>query len=117
MADDEDNDLNQDLDEETLDGSEGSDSDELGERVGDDGYDAPDGWSGADRTGTTANEELEGESLDEKLAEERPDTPLEEQPAVPVGARPVSELDASIDEVVDDEAVDVEDPTDLVPEA
>jgi hypothetical protein len=36
---------------------------------------------------------------------------------VPVGARPESELDASIDEVVDDEAADVEDPTDLVPEA
>lgn len=103
MADD-DNDLNQDLDEETLDASEGSDSDELGERVGDDGYDAPDGWSGADRTGTTENEELEGESLDEKLAEERPDTPLEDQPDVPVAARPQSELDESIDEVVDDEA-------------
>lgn len=103
MADD-DNDLNQDLDEETLDASEGSDSDELGELVGDDGYDAPDGWSGADRTGTTADEEREGETLDEKLAEERPDTAVEDNEDRPVGATPLEALDETVDEVVDDEA-------------
>lgn len=107
MADD-DNDLNQDLNEETLDASEGSDSDELGEAVGDDGYDAPDGWSGSDRTGTTENEELEGESLDEKLAEERPDTAVQDNDGRPLGATPLDELDSSVDEVVDDEAATAE---------
>lgn len=103
MADD-DNDLNQDLDQETLDASEGSDSDELGEQVGDDGYDAPDGWSGADRTGTTENEEREGETLDEKVAEERPETAVEGNEDRPVGATPLGALDESVDEIFDDEA-------------
>jgi len=108
MADD-DNDTNQDLNEETLDASASTDSDELGERVGDDGYDAPDDWAGADRSGTTADEERMGESLDEKLSEERPDTPLEELPDRPVGATPVDELDESVDDVVvaDEPADDV----------
>jgi hypothetical protein len=105
MADD-DNDTNQDLNEETLDASASTDSDELGERVGDDGYDAPDDWAGADRSGTTADEERMGESLDEKLSEERPDTPLEELPDRPVGATPVDELDESVDDVVADEPAD-----------
>jgi len=99
MADD-DNDTFIDLNEETLDASESTESDELGERVGDDGYDAPERWAGANRSGTTADEEREGESLEEKLAEERPDTPLQVQPDRPVAATPVDELDESVDDVV-----------------
>ena len=39
----------------------------------DPGYIPADGWSGADRFGTTEAEEEQGESLDQHLAEERPD--------------------------------------------
>lgn len=106
---DDDNDLNTDLNEETLDASTSTDSDELGERVGDDGYDAPDGWAGADRTGTTAEEERAGETLDEKLAEERPEVPLDDAPDRPVANTPVDALDETVDdEPVDDEPVDGE---------
>ncbi len=102
MADD-DNDLNEDM----LDSSESTDSDELGERAGDDGYDAPDSWSAGERTGNTEREEREGETLDEKLAEERPDTPVEDQPDRPVGATPVEDLDDSIDERVPESPEDL----------
>lgn len=37
------------------------------------GMDPPEGWSAADRTGVTAREQREGETLDERLAEEEPD--------------------------------------------
>ncbi|MDY6807827.1 MAG: hypothetical protein SW127_02305 [Actinomycetota bacterium] len=38
-----------------------------------DGLDPPEGWSAADRTGVTTREQREGETLDERLAEEEPD--------------------------------------------
>lgn len=44
----------------------------------DDGIDAPDHWSSAERYGTTDEEQREGESLDYQLAAERPDPVLEE---------------------------------------
>lgn len=37
------------------------------------GYEAADRWSGANRFGTTAAEQRQGESLDQLLAEEEPD--------------------------------------------
>lgn len=37
------------------------------------GMDPPDDWSAADGPGTTIREWREGETLDERLAEERPD--------------------------------------------
>jgi hypothetical protein len=61
-----------------LGGEESLDSDNIGE-LGDggdpldDGWDAPDRQSPADRFGTTAAEQLRGESLDDLLAEEEPD--------------------------------------------
>jgi hypothetical protein len=39
----------------------------------DQGVEAADHWAGADHFGTTAAEERQGESLDERLAEEEPD--------------------------------------------
>ncbi|KZF08500.1 MAG: hypothetical protein WBD41_18880 [Rhodococcus sp. (in: high G+C Gram-positive bacteria)] len=62
----------------TLDQSESLDSDELRNDDGDTVVDPPDHYSESDRFGTTANEALEGESLDEKLSEEEPDTALED---------------------------------------
>jgi hypothetical protein len=57
----------------TLNASEGTDSDELRNDDGDVVVDPPEGWSEADRFGMTAREEREGESLDDRLAEEEPD--------------------------------------------
>ncbi|OBG99667.1 MULTISPECIES: hypothetical protein [unclassified Mycobacterium] len=57
----------------TLNASEGTDSDELRNDDGDIVVDPPEGWSEADRFGMTAREEREGESLDARLAEEEPD--------------------------------------------
>lgn len=57
----------------TLSASEGTDSDELHNDDGDIVVDPPEGWSEANRFGMTAREEREGESLDDRLAEEEPD--------------------------------------------
>lgn len=57
----------------TLSPSESLDSDEVRNNDGDEVVDPPEGWSGADKFGTTPREEQEGESLDQRLAEEEPD--------------------------------------------
>ena len=89
--------------DEMLDAEESLDSDEIGERAGDDGVDAPDGWAGATKFGTTAQEQAQGETLDQKLAEERPDAPYEEDVPLPGAATPDSQLTESVDQAVDDE--------------
>ncbi len=105
MADDDDNDLNAEM----LDASESTDSDELGERVGDSIAEAPEHWAGADRVGTTAREERDGETLDERLAEERPDVAPVDQPDRPSANTDPGDLDESVDDVVvDGEPVDGE---------
>ena len=57
----------------TLNASEGTDSDEVHNDDGDIVVDPPEGWSEADRFGMTAREQREGESLDDRLAAEQPD--------------------------------------------
>jgi hypothetical protein len=57
----------------TLNPSEGTDSDELRNDDGDVVVDPPEGYSEANRFGMTAREQREGESLDARLAEEEPD--------------------------------------------
>ena len=89
--------------DEMLDAEESVDSDEIGERAGDDGVEAPDGWAGATKFGTTAAEQSEGETLDQKLAEERPEAPFDEDLPLPGAATPDSQLDESVDDVVDAE--------------
>lgn len=58
-------------DEELLEQAEGLDGDETG--TADDVWDPPDRWSAADRFGTTERESNEGESLEQRLAQEKPD--------------------------------------------
>ncbi|KAF0959599.1 hypothetical protein [Rhodococcus sp. T7] len=91
----------------TLSPSESLDSDDVRNNDGDDVVDPPDGWSEADRFGTTLNEEREGESLDEKLSEEEPDTPLEQQQEVSLRDLPDDELTEDVDRVIDDEEIDI----------
>ena len=60
-------------DDDTLDPSESTDSDEVRNDDGDTVVTPPDDWSEANKFGMTAREEREGESLDARLAEEEPD--------------------------------------------
>ncbi|WP_072803335.1 hypothetical protein [Rhodococcoides yunnanense] len=95
--------------DQTLDQSESLDSDEVRNDDGDTVVDAPDHWSEADKFGTTAQEAREGESLDEKLSEEEPDTPLEDE------ERSVSETpdDELTEELVDHEILDSDEDPDI----
>lgn len=83
----------------TLDQSESVDSDELRNDDGDSTYEPPEQWSEADKFGTTLDEAREGESLDEKLSEEVPDTAPEDE------ERSVTEIP---DEELTEELVDHE---------
>lgn len=72
--------------DDTLNASESTDSDEVRNDDGDTVVDPPDDWSEADKFGMTAREEREGESLDDRLAEEEPDVlddvdPADERPS------------------------------------
>ena len=60
-------------DDGVLEPSDSLDSDDLRSDVLDTGIDAGEGYRGANRFGTTAEEERRGESLDQLLAEEEPD--------------------------------------------
>jgi hypothetical protein len=97
----------------TLDQSESLDSEEIGGTSdGDDVVTPPDSWSGANKFGTTEREEHDGESLDQKLAEEEPDVPLEEELDVPVAATP----DDDLTEELVDRVIDSDDEDDYIPE-
>ncbi|MCD5421860.1 hypothetical protein MX572_19325 [Rhodococcus pyridinivorans] len=86
----------------TLSPSEGLDADEVRNDDGDEVVDPPEDWSGADKFGTTQREEQEGESLDQRLAEEEPDVEPAEPLDTPVAATPEDELTEDVDEVIDD---------------
>jgi hypothetical protein len=60
-------------DDGVLEPSDSLDDDDLRSDVLDTGIDAGEGYRGATRYGTTAEEERRGESLDQLLAEEEPD--------------------------------------------
>jgi hypothetical protein len=69
----------------------------------DEGYSPPEKWSVLEKFGNTAEEEREGESLDQKLAEEEPDPALQysddDQDEVEPGATATDlDLDSGIDE-------------------
>ncbi|MEU5842218.1 hypothetical protein [Rhodococcus sp. NPDC047139] len=87
---------------ETLSPSEGLDADEVRNDDGDEVVEPPEGWSEADKFGTTQREQQEGESLDQRLAEEEPDVEPAEPLDRPVAATPEDELTEDVDEVIDD---------------
>jgi hypothetical protein len=74
-------------DDDTLSPSESTDSDEVRNDDGDIVVDPPDDWSEANKFGMTEREELEGESLEYKLAAEEPDVAPEPGPAAERPAR------------------------------
>lgn len=64
---------------------EATDSDEVHNADGDEVVDAPDDWTGADKFGMSAEEERQGETLDQRLAEEEPDVTVNEIDPRPAG--------------------------------
>jgi hypothetical protein len=94
---------------EILSATEGLDEDELGLDPLEAGIEPPERWSAATRSGTTAAEVREGETLEQRLSEEEPDDQPEDVPDRPIAATPVVELDGSIDDLpADVESVAVE---------
>ncbi|MFB9902629.1 hypothetical protein [Allokutzneria oryzae] len=74
------------------------DEDSIGVDPLEEGIDPAEHWSGVDRHGTTPHEQREGETLDERLEEEVPDTEPDLVPERPRASTPDSELDETIDE-------------------
>ncbi|MEH3139802.1 MAG: hypothetical protein PGN37_06385 [Mycobacterium kyogaense] len=73
---------------------EGTDSDEVRNDDGDEVVDPPESWSGADKFGMSAEEQRQGESLDQRLAEEVPDVGASDAP--PVGTtQPDGQIDGT----------------------
>jgi hypothetical protein len=80
------------------------------DRTLDEGYSPPERPLGIDRFGTTWDEERQGESLDQRLAEEEPDVPVEAtDPGGARGIRAPGEADH-----VDDETSDLADDGELL---
>lgn len=80
------------------------DEDELGVDPLESGAEAPDDWSPVAAEPPTPREEREGESLDHRLREERPDQ--EEVEATPLAETRMYELDETVDERADAEVAD-----------
>ncbi|MFJ7218214.1 hypothetical protein [Amycolatopsis sp. NPDC098790] len=83
---------------ESLDPSEALDEDELRVDPLEEGIEPPEHWSAADRFGTTPREVREGEPMDQRLAEEVPDTEPEPVPERPLAVTPADELDESVED-------------------
>jgi hypothetical protein len=66
-------------DDGVLEPSDSLDGDDLTADVLDTGVDAGEGYRGANRFGTTAEEERQGESLDQLLAEEEPEPAVDDE--------------------------------------
>ena len=80
------------------------DEDELGVDPMEDGVDLPDRWSAVTQERPTAAEQHEGETLDERLAEERPGGDAEFDK--PLAETRMYELDDSVDERAEAEIAD-----------
>jgi len=93
--------------------SEELDEDALRADPLEEGMDPPEQWSAAERFGTTATEQREGEDLDHRLAEEQPDVQPDRQADRPMANLPENELDETIDDrTYDEEKVVPEDSLD-----
>ncbi len=89
-----------------LNSSEDLDEDRLKVDPLETGVEPPEQWSALEHYDRTPFEQEQGETLEDRVQQERPDTEASELPDPPVSATPVSELDASMD----DPAVDAEEP-------
>ncbi|MFC4001381.1 hypothetical protein ACFS2C_06480 [Prauserella oleivorans] len=85
-----------------LNSAEDLDEDRLRVDPLEEGMDPPEHWSEADRYGMTPAEQRQGETHEQRLAEERPDVGPADVPERPVAATPATELDESVDHVTED---------------
>jgi hypothetical protein len=69
----------------------------------DEGYSPPEKWSVLEKFGNTAREEQEGESLDQRHAEEVPDPALSYDDEDEDGAPPGDRDDLDLDQTIDDQ--------------
>jgi hypothetical protein len=83
---------------EGLEPSEALDEDELRVDPLEEGIEPPEHWSAADRFGTTPRETREGEPMDQRLAEEVPDTEPEPVPERPLAVTPADQLDETVED-------------------
>jgi hypothetical protein len=74
------------------------DEDRMGADPLEDGMDAPEGYSRDVRLGGTQEWETTSPSIDYRLPQEEPEVEAEQPPDTPVAARPIDELDESIDD-------------------
>jgi hypothetical protein len=81
-----------------LNSSEDLDEDRLRVDPLEAGVEPPERYAHSDRFGTTPSEVYEGEPLDERLRQERPDVQPEEVPERPLAATPDEQLDDSVDD-------------------
>lgn len=72
------------------------DEDELGVDPLEEGVEPPEHWSQATRARPTPREEREGDTIDERLSEERPEPSAEL--GEPLAESPLNELDETVDE-------------------
>ena len=94
--------------EDMLSPMESTDSDEVLNADGDEVVDPPEDWSGVTKNGMTAEEEREGESLDQRLAEEVPDVTPDDIKAIAPDVlrhRVLTTYEAEAEEVTSDEIV------------
>lgn len=93
---------------ETLQGPPGLDEDEIGEDETPGGAEPPDEWSRTAADRPTPREQRAGETVDERLAEERPDTENEPDESRPVAETREHELDETVDDQAEQEIADSE---------
>lgn len=82
-----------------MNSAEDLDEDELQVDPLEEGVEPPEHWSGAHQYGTAPIEQAEGESLEQRVAEEQPDFGASEPetPVRPAPETPIQELDDRID--------------------
>lgn len=90
----------------TLQGPPGLDEDEIGEDQTPGGAEPPDEWSQVAADRPTPRDQRAGETIDERLAEERPDTENEPGDSRPVGETREHELDEGLDDLAEQEVAD-----------
>lgn len=92
----------------TLHGAPSLDEDEIGEDETPGGAEPPDEWSRTTADRPTPREQRAGETVEERLAEERPDTENEPEESRPVAEIREHELDETLDERAEQEIADGE---------
>ncbi|SNR78250.1 hypothetical protein SAMN06265360_11931 [Haloechinothrix alba] len=88
-----------------LSSSEDLDEDQLRLDPLEKGAEPPEGWSAADRFGTTPFEHRQGEDLDERVRQEQPDPEVPDEAVPP---EPLERTDSELSEAVDDVHQDTE---------